>query len=1139
MQVDRITNNDMRVITVSDIDGGALPSWLTYNNNILQGIPTKDDQGKHFVRVYSSGIGAKVIELLVEEDDRNPCGDEDTYWVEAIFKHDGKVEKKLKAAMEVSRALNVTPQDLRVFSFKYSRSIRRVESIGGDADGAFTIIKKVIKVFTFKMDLFVLSKLTLSFFYRFGLLFISDAIITFIVNLLFSVSAFMFLLGILLYLFVHIRFMLQMVSAPFKVVVRPSPPSNHLIFLELETPSLDKIIARSTLLAAFVQQLSSALQSKPDDIAIRELMTNGTRTVVVWSNNTVPHKTCSYSAIDTIRHSMLTKQRAQTKLEFIRAMGSQFHVRKASMELKGNCLQKDDVRLIVDLVTMAPSVEATRDSSFPWIVLVGVLVLVLVLVILILAVCSAMRKNKKDKPSEYMGKGMPVVFPEEVGEDHEMANATTPMLTKEERPPLKTCGMHLLIALALVWRANSQSAINQNVGGPAGQNVPAPGTLFSGTGTNPYYGVNLVPFGPEAGDLKVNPGMLTAGQTIDLHMFFPFYGGLYNYSTLSVNGYIGFATVLDQGPTINVGPETTDWPRQEDPAMIAPYLCKQQVETISYSLIDIYFLESTSMFTLALCSLRTLPGSNLNLGGTIQASSVCLFYSYLILTIVLFKAIWLTDQPGRLSYVIFNYDRLGFDAQDFRANSRSGRCRAVFNGGNHTGVVDVDPTQAYKNTPKVLAQRSGVPHIVRGRYMFRVDDVVRPAGCSNKTGGTYPIMIYPNIVNMLGEMTVDINAVCLDRTQTYVLMIEEREVAPCTVLNAAIARCSLPKIYDWGTKTVYFQPQSRGANDEKAFVGYIYFVPPTLDPMRLDIGNVYEWFKNPMPSYLMPMTWYPRNFTNPELLNNVNQIGTRISDDALYGVQLGLYVIGYREYKDDDIKKFRPEHKAIARLASYTNRNSIDYRWRPQEEIINLNQVQQWYLTDWERMNTLYTYRIGYLKLAPIRANDLNGTELLTGWVEQKYGKYSFNLNNFINSVWFRHPFLYTGCGPLKIIVLGHPRFLNKKGTKELSSSEKNRGICVMIGSYDEDGALFNFIRDTETNSSCPCVETQARLDLGRYMPHPRCSQMFRDITCTSMIGSKNCYMSAQNIYGSYAGSGNTFNNMDTRYYRNSLFDVD
>lgn len=39
-----------------------------------------------------------------------------------------------------------------------------------------------------------------------------------------------------------------------------------------------------------------------------------------------------------------------------------------------------------------------------------------------------------------------------------------------------------------------------------------------------------------------------------------------------------------------------------------------------------------------------------------------------------------------------------------------------------------------------------------------------------------PILIYPNIVNMLGEMTVDVNGICLDRTQTYVLMIEQRQV---------------------------------------------------------------------------------------------------------------------------------------------------------------------------------------------------------------------------------------------------------------------------------------------------------------------------------------------------------------------------
>ena len=52
----------------------------------------------------------------------------------------------------------------------------------------------------------------------------------------------------------------------------------------------------------------------------------------------------------------------------------------------------------------------------------------------------------------------------------------------------------------------------------------------------------------------------------------------------------------------------------------------------------------------------------------------------------------------------------------------------------------------------------------------------------------------------------------------------------------------------------------------------------------------------------MPISWYPRNFTNPDL--NFFDQNMHISDDAVYGVQLGLYVIGYKESKDDQVKTF-------------------------------------------------------------------------------------------------------------------------------------------------------------------------------------------------------------------------------------------
>uniref|UniRef100_A0A1I8EFL6 AMOP domain-containing protein n=1 Tax=Wuchereria bancrofti TaxID=6293 RepID=A0A1I8EFL6_WUCBA len=691
--------------------------------------------------------------------------------------------------------------------------------------------------------------------------------------------------------------------------------------------------------------------------------------------------------------------------------------------------------------------------------------------------------------------------------------------------------------------------------------------IFSGRDSNSAH-VNLVPFGPEAGDQKVHPGMLTSGQTINLHMFFPFYGGLYNYSVLSVNGYIAFATVLDQGPTINVGVESTNWPQQQDPAMIAPYLCKQQiVQNPSPG------LKTGVYYRLMLRQSLFGHGSNINIpfGGTMEqssffrqpASQACPSTSdsyvhcdhnsdyfldqmmrwlqegvagaaafradaALVVTwyntasaivgrsdidagqLSTYQAIWLTDQPGRLSYVILNYDKLGFDAADFRMNSRSGRCQALFNGGNHTGSVPVDPTFMYKNTPTILAQRSGVPHMVRGRYMFRVDDVVRPAGCSNKTGD--PMLIYPNIANMLGETSVDVNALCLDRSQTYVLMIEQRQTASCTVINSAIARCHLPKIYDWGTKTVYFQPQSGSHQEDKAFVGYIYFVPPTLDPMRLDIGNVYEWFRNPILKTVMPITWYPRNFTNPDL--DYKDYSIRISDDQLYSVQLGLYVIGYREAADDQIKKFRPEHRVLCRLATYTNRNSPDYRWKPQEEKINLYQVEKWYLTDWERTNTLYSYRFGYLKLAPVTANEDTSqhlTHLPSGLVSPPIS---------IHWLW----------------TINNPQFVSSTYSQQDAESRMHfvstKATEICHDWFAEDGAQYNFIRDTETNASCPCVESQARVDIGRFMPHPRCSQIFRDITCQTMIGAKNCYMSAQNIYGSYAGEGSGYESEKTARFQ-------
>ncbi|VDK29030.1 unnamed protein product [Anisakis simplex] len=65
---------------------------------------------------------------------------------------------------------------------------------------------------------------------------------------------------------------------------------------------------------------------------------------------------------------------------------------------------------------------------------------------------------------------------------------------------------------------------------------------------------------------------------------------------ISTNGYVGFAQFSDNAHDLRVGVDT-DWPRESDPALIAPYLCKyanklslQIDQLFSYRAIGVHLL---------------------------------------------------------------------------------------------------------------------------------------------------------------------------------------------------------------------------------------------------------------------------------------------------------------------------------------------------------------------------------------------------------------------------------------------------------------------------------------------------------------------------------------------------------------------
>jgi hypothetical protein len=74
-------------------------------------------------------------------------------------------------------------------------------------------------------------------------------------------------------------------------------------------------------------------------------------------------------------------------------------------------------------------------------------------------------------------------------------------------------------------------------------------------------------------------------------------------------------------------------------------------------------------------------------------------------------------------------------------------------------------------------------------------------------------------------------------------------------------------------------------------------------------------------------------------------------------------------------------HKVLALLASTSNNIEQRYRWQPQQWMVNLDQVERWLISDYDRMNDLYTYRFGYLKLTPLRNNNVLDTSLISGYI--------------------------------------------------------------------------------------------------------------------------------------------------------------
>lgn len=224
----------------------------------------------------------------------------------------------------------------------------------------------------------------------------------------------------------------QPAAAPFQVNVKPALPTNHRIELEMDMPTPEQMTNNPSKRNLLVRALARSLKAPVHSFTIQEIGSKNNKTMVAFSNNTIPYKVCDEVALDNMASKMIMKQKMRTKTEFVKTMGNQFYVRRATMVRHGNC---DET---VEISTTAPTIQSMQEADSQLMLICILLFLLLVIAVVIIVYCACVKKNGKKKATstEYVSKGLPVVFPDEV-EENDPTHAGTPMLAREERPPLK------------------------------------------------------------------------------------------------------------------------------------------------------------------------------------------------------------------------------------------------------------------------------------------------------------------------------------------------------------------------------------------------------------------------------------------------------------------------------------------------------------------------------------------------------------------------------------------------------------------------------------------------------------------------------------------------------------------------------
>lgn len=174
-----------------------------------------------------------------------------------------------------------------------------------------------------------------------------------------------------------------------------------------------------------------------------------------------------------------------------------------------------------------------------------------------------------------------------------------------------------------------------------------------------------------------------------------------------------------------------------------------------------------------------------------------------------------------------------------------------------------------------MDQKSNVNH--RGRFIYRVDEWIQPAGCNNEySNGT--LFIWPRFGNMLGGQEVNITGPCFgyhpDPTsddfkpyeRTFCRWGDDLDsiVTMAEVITMLRARCVMPQMWFNGRINLWISIDNGISYEWKA---EFTVVDPIRYQPKVELVNIDDWMKPVPNSNILALRWnrddlgYSRNET--------------------------------------------------------------------------------------------------------------------------------------------------------------------------------------------------------------------------------------------------------------------------------------